>query len=152
MTNDRYPMTAASIVMCISGCAPEAITEAEAIAEASCTEANSLCVELRVPADYAGQASRLATAFYDTADVNRLPDALVPEVLSPTVVAGEAYSLSHTELEVSGEYYVMFVLYDVDGGIWSPMEGVDLTAVTEQAAKFDGTPVNFGELSLALAE
>ena len=134
------------------GCAPEPMTEAEAIAEANCTESNTLCVELMVPESYDGQPSRLATAFYDSSDVNRPPNEVMPEVLSPTIVAGEAYALSHTQMEVVGEFYLMFVLYDIDGGTWSPEAGLDYTAMTEQPIVFDGTPVNLGELYFEMGE
>ena len=45
------------------GCGAETITEEEARAAANCTEDNTLCVNLKVPADYEGAPSRLATAF-----------------------------------------------------------------------------------------
>ena len=152
MINDRYPFfVVLSAVLCVA-CAPEPMTEAEAMAEANCTESNTLCVNLLVPDSYAGEASRLATAFYDSDNVNRPPDEVMPEILSPTVVPGEAYELSHTQMEVVGEYYLMFVLYDINGGTWSPEPGLDYTAMTEQPIVFDGTPVNLGDLVFEMGE
>ena len=130
------------------GCGAETITEEEARAAANCTEDNTLCVNLKVPADYAGVPSRLATAFYDSTETNRPPDATMPEIDGPTIIAGEEYDVSHTQMEVDGEYFLMFVLYDEEGGNWVPEAGIDYTAMTDEPVVFDGNPVNLGELVL----
>ena len=108
----------------VTGCGPEAINEAD-MADATCTESNTLCAELLVPDGYSGEPSRLVTAMYDSSDTNRPPQGVMPEIMTPTVVPGEPYKIAHTDVDVDGEYYLMFVLYDVGGGEWIPEAGVD---------------------------
>lgn len=134
-----------------SGCGPEAITEAD-MDEASCIDSDTLCVELLVPDGYAGNPSRLVTAMYDSGDTNRPPQGVMPEIMSPSVLPGESYRIAHSQVEASGEYYLMFVLYDVGGGQWIPEAGVDYVSITSQPVLFDGEPIDLGVMELSFAQ
>ena len=135
----------------VSGCAPEAITE-EDMADASCIDSNTLCVELLVPEGYSGEPSRLVTAMYDSGDTNRPPQGVMPEIMEPSIVPGEPYKIAHTEVDADGEYYLMFVLYNVGGGEWIPEAGVDYVSITNQSVLFDGDPIDLGAMELTFAE
>lgn len=133
------------------GCGPEVITE-EDMADASCIDSHTLCVELLVPDGYAGEPSRLVTAMYDSGDTNRPPQGIMPEIPNPTIVAGEPYRLAHSEVDADGEYHLMFVLYDVSGGQWIPEADIDYVSITSQPVLFDGTPIDLGTMELTFAE
>lgn len=137
----------------LSACAPEGETMSEAaMASIDCEESHTLCVELLVPDTYEGEPSRLVTAMYDSNDTERPPQGVMPEIESPSVVPGESYLLSHAQIDAAGEYFLMFVLYDVNGGKWIPKAGVDYTATTPQSVIFDGAPIDLGELVLEFAD
>ena len=140
------------------GCGAESMTEAEAQAAAEeivnngCVDAQTLCVELSIPEDYSGQPRALATALYDSTNTYRPPDETLPEIESPTIVAGEVYKMAHTNVEIEGDYYAMFVLYDEDGGMWAPEAGKDYTVMTDEMISFEGTAVDLGTLDMKVAE
>jgi len=135
----------------VIGCAPETMSESD-MANADCDGEHTLCVDLMVPDSYTGEAGRLVTAMYDSSDTNRPPQGIMPEILEPSIVPGEMYRLTHTDVDSSGEYYLMFVLYDVDGGQWIPEAGIDYIAVTPQSVVFDGAPVHLGEMMFDFAD
>ena len=111
-----------------------------------------ICANLTVPSSYAGQARELFVGFYSDDNFNRLSDDQLNPVDSPTVFPGEVYEFSRADIEVVGEYYMMFVLYDEDGGVFIPETDVDFVAETTQAYSFDGSPIQIEDLTLSPAE
>ena len=132
-----------------SGCGPGSVPEYDAF---ECVDAQTLCVTLEVPSDYDGTPRELATIFYETSDTNGPPNDVLPAIEYPSISAGQTYELSHNQVEVVGEYYLMFVLYDEDGGTWVPEPGVDYTAKTNTTVLLDGGPLELGVMNFELAE
>ena len=132
-----------------TGCAPEAIPEVDAF---ECVDDNSLCASLAVPSGYDGTARELFIGFYSDDNFNRPPDSQLNPVADPTVAPGEVYEFSRDGIEVSGDYYMMFVLYDIDGGNFIPEAGIDCVAETARSYTFDGSPIQIEDLELTYAE
>ena len=139
------------LVLFCAACAPapEAIPEEEAF---ECVDSNTLCSSLNIPSSYAGEARELFIGFYDSDNFNRPPDTQINPVDSPTVVPGETYEFSREGLEVKGEYYIYFVLYDIDGGEFIPKSDIDYIATTSEPYTFDGSPITLPALDLTIAE
>ena len=55
-------------------------------------------------------------------------------------------------IEIVGEYYMMFVLYDENGGVWIPETDIDLVAETTKSYAFDGSAIQIEDLTLTSAE
>ena len=127
------------------GCGPGSVPEYDAF---SCVDSQTLCVTLEVPANYAGTPRELATALYETSDTNGPPNEALPAIEYPSILAGEPYELSHDQVDLEGDYYLLFVLYDEEGGIWVPEPGVDFTAMTSEPVALDGTPIDLGAMRL----
>jgi len=140
---------AAFVALLASGCGPGSVAEYDAF---ECVDSQTLCVTLEVPDSYAGTARELASMFYETPETNGPPSALLPAIEYPSVTPGEPYELSHEAIDIVGEYYVMFVLYDESGGTWLPETDVDYTAMTEAPIQLDGNPIELGVMDFVLAE
>jgi len=109
-------------------------------------------VTLKVPDNYDGTPRELATGFYDTSDTARPPNESLAAIEYPSIVAGEEYQLSHQDIDFDGDFYLLFILFDEDGGIWIPQTGIDYTATTPQPIRIDGEPVELGSLDLIIAD
>ena len=129
--------------------APEALPEEEAF---ECVEANTLCSSLTIPNNYDGTPRELFIGFYASDNFNRPPDAQINPVASPTIVSGETYEFSRENLDIVGDYYLYFVLYDLDGGEFIPKSGIDYIATTTEVYTFDGNPITLPTLDLTIAE
>jgi len=131
------------------GCGPGSVPETDPF---SCVESQTLCVTLEVPAEYSGTPRELATGFYDTSDTARPPDESLAGIEYPSIVAGETYELSHNQVDFEGDFYLLFILFDEDGGTWVPEPDIDYTAVTPEPIHIDGNPIELGSLTLAPAD
>ena len=131
------------------GCGPGSVEEYDAF---PCVEENTLCVTLEVPERYQGTPRKLSTGFYDTSDTARIPNQSLPTIDYPTIVPGEGYDLSFKDLDFTGEFYLMFILFDEDGGTFIPKANVDYTATTKDLVSVDGGPVEIGEMKLRPAD
>ena len=131
------------------GCGPGSVPEADPFA---CVDMGSLCVTLNVPEDYSGTPRELATGFYDTSDTARPPNESLAAIEYPSIIAGEEYLLSHENIDFDGDFYMLFILFDEDGGIWIPQTGIDYTATTPQPISLDGNPIELGTLNLVMTD
>jgi len=119
--------------------------------ELVCTAANSLCVTLNVPPSYSGSPKRFFVGLYNSLPPMGPPNESLPEVPSPTVVAGAPYPLEINNVTAQGNYHLYVVLYDDAGGSFLPESGVDYVASTPSTLTFNGGPVNAGSLGLVVA-
>ncbi len=110
-----------------TGCGPGSVEEYDAF---ECIDPGTLCVTLEVPANYTGTPRKLSTGFYTTSDTARIPNETLPTIDYPTIIAGEDYDLSFDEVDFTGNFYLMFILFDEDGGTFIPKADIDYTATT----------------------
>ena len=149
MTHNTVRFRLALPLLMAVGCGPGSVPESDPFA---CVDKGSLCVTLRVPDDYDGTPRELATGFYDTSDTARPPNESLAAIEYPSIEAGEDYQLSHENIDFDGDFYLLFILFDEDGGIWIPQTGIDYTAATAQPIRIDGEPVELGALDLVIAD
>ena len=130
----------------------ESESESEVAVPDMCTEDGTLCLDLVVPSDYAGDPREVFLGLYAALPVFGPPDLSLPAQSIDEVTAGSTLELIWTEdVPTSGDYFAYAVLYDTAGGTFQPTEGVDYAAVTDSTHTFDGSAVNL-TLELALAE
>ena len=53
---------------------------------------------------------------------------------------------------LSGDYYVLVVLFMPGGGTQAPKSGIDYVATSSTKIHFDGTSIDLGQVDLALAK
>ncbi len=132
------------VIACV-GCGPGSVEEYDAF---PCVESGTLCVTLEIPNNYNGTPRKLSTGFYDTSDTARIPNEQLPTIDYPTIVAGENYDLSFKDVDFTGDYYLMFILFDEDGGTYIPKVGIDYPATTSEAISIDGGPIEIGSMKM----
>ena len=124
------------------------VTEME---EYDCEEAAVLCVDLMVPADYAGNPRNLFVGLYDSLPPIGPPTVFLFDEDAPDFTPGEAIEMSLREdVPESGEYYLFSVLYDQAGGEWMPEPGIDYVATSTEPYSFDGQGKDIGEVPFSL--
>jgi len=121
------------------------------IEEYDCEEAAVLCVDLMVPADYAGNPRNLFVGLYDSLPPIGPPTVFLFDEDAPDFTPGEAIEMSLREdVPESGEYYLFSVLYDQAGGEWMPEPGIDYVATSAEPYAFDGEGKDVGEVAFSL--
>jgi len=138
--------TLVPLIACV-GCGPGSVEEYDAF---PCLNAGTLCVTLEIPKNYSGTPRKLSTGFYDTSDTARIPNEQLPTIDYPTIVAGEDYALSFKDMDFTGDYFLMFILFDEDGGTYIPKVDIDYTATTSDAISIDGGPIEIGSMKMKL--
>ena len=116
-----------------------------------CQDEYALCGTIDLPADFRGETRNLAIALYDSIPPAGPPAYIVEEIEYPNMAAGYSYEIAVTPVLASGEYYIWFNLYMEGGGEWVPVNDVDYTGSTSTPVLFDGTPVEFKDISMELA-
>lgn len=114
------------------------------------TGGTRLQVTLKFPMDLTGTPRALIVALVPALPVAGPPAEVVTQIAMPTIAAGSTLPL---ELPVRsrGDFYVLAVLYEVGGGMFSPMAGVDYDAASMAKVTFPGTgSVDAGTLELHL--
>jgi len=158
-----------SVGLFLAGCAEEATTtdatdetgptviesnddeEEVELEEYDCAEASVFCVDLMVPADYAGNPRNLFVGLYDSLPPVGPPTIFLFDEDAPAFIPGEAIEMSLTnDVPDSGEYFLFSVLYDQAGGEWMPEPGIDYVATSEAPYSFDGQGLDVGEVNFSL--
>ena len=105
-------------------------------------------VDLVITEDYAGNPRELSVALYSSLPPMGPPNHTLFTAEAPELVAGEAFEIDlYDGMPQDGDYHVYAVVYDVEGGAWVPVEGIDLVGETEPMA-FDGSAVSVGVLQM----
>ena len=127
------------------------LEDSSAYRESICSEASTLCLSLRIPEDYAGTPRSLFVGLVDSLPPAGPPNIYLLDEENPEFEAGDALFFSMTDdVPNNGEYYIYSVLYDINGGEWVPMIGVDYVATSKSNYPFDGQGLDVGEISFAL--
>ena len=145
MTKNITPIACFLPTLALIGCGPGSVEEYDAF---PCVEAGTLCVTLEIPERYNGDPRKLSTGFYNTKDTARIPNETLPTIDYPTIVPGEGYDLSFRDVDFTGDYYAMFILFDEDGGTFIPKANIDYTATTSEPLTLDGGPIEVGSMKL----
>ena len=117
-----------------------------------CENEFALCGSLAIPEDFAGSTVSLAVVLYDSLEPSGPPSVTVTTIPTPEIQAGQSFPVRFEPVIATGQYYLWVFLYMEGGGEWQPVSGVDYVAHTDEMITFDGSPVDFSELSLTLAE
>jgi len=117
-----------------------------------CTEQNTLCARLTVPAGFTGETANLMGLFYTSVPPAGPPTAILAQVGQPTIGVDRPYDFEITDITQTGDYYFVVDLLMVGGGTMSPVAGVDYVYWTGATINFDGNPITLGEVELWLYE
>lgn len=107
-------------------------------------------MKLGVPASYTGQARQLIVALFDSLPPQGPPSAVLDQMQAPAVTAGQSLTVTGDASGVTGDYFVLVVLFMNGGGQMSPKAGVDYVAASPAKVHFDGMSKDLGTLNLAL--
>jgi hypothetical protein len=117
-----------------------------------CTEANSLCTLIRLPADFNETPDHLAAAFIEKVPPTGVPAAMAALIEDPAIGVDKPFTLTVDKcLEKPEEYYLYVILYVKGGGMWEPTPGKDYVGHSEKK-KFGADPVNLPEITLTVAQ
>ena len=117
-----------------------------------CENEFALCGSLAIPEDFTGSTVSLAVVLYDSLEPAGPPSVTVTTIPTPEIQAGQSFPIRFEPVIATGDYYLWVFLYMEGGGEWQPVSGVDYVAHTDEMITFDGSPVDFSELSLTIAE
>jgi len=120
--------------------------------EFECTEQNTLCATLTVPADFTGETANLMGLLYTSVPPAGPPTAILAQVGQPTIGVDRPYDFEITGITQTGDYYFVAELLMVGGGTMSPVAGTDYVYWTDATLNFDGNPMTLGEVDLWLYE
>ncbi len=107
---------------------------------------------VNVPADLMGTPDRLFVVASDTVPPMGPPAAILLMDDDIEATAGESIELDLDTSSLSGDYFIIAILFMEGGGMFQPTAGVDYAAATDTAITFDGEPTDLGSLDLALTE
>ncbi len=115
----------------------------------TCTEDNSLCARVLVPAGFAGEAVNLTALFFTSPQPAGMPAAILAQIPEPDIGPSRPYDLVLENVNAAqGTYYFFVVLYMPGGGTAMPVAGVDYLCKADQAVEGDGKAKNVGEIPL----
>ena len=127
------------------------LEDSSAYRESICSEASTLCVSLRIPEDHVGTPRSLFVGLVDSLPPAGPPNIYLMDEENPEFEPGEVLFFSlNDDVPDTGEYYIYSVLYDINGGEWVPMLGVDYVATSESSYLFDGQGLDVGEIAFEL--
>ena len=116
-----------------------------------CQDQYAMCGTIDLPEDFRGETRNLAVALYDSIPPAGPPIYIAQEIEYPNMAAGYSYEIAIPTVLANGEYYIWFNLYMEGGGEWLPVNDVDYTGSTSTPVVFDGTPIEFKDISMELA-
>ena len=109
-------------------------------------------LKVNVPSTYTGTARQLVVVVEQSLPPMGPPAGILLQKNAPTVTAGASLSVDGDPAGLSGDYYVLVVLFMPGGGTQSPKSGIDYVATSAAKVHFDGTSVDLGSVDLALAK
>ena len=104
-------------------------------------------IPVTAPADLVGTPRQLVVAAFDSLPVAGPPAALLYQANNPTIAAGQTVTVMGDAAGLSGDKYVLAVLYMQGGGSLSPKPGVDYVSAGTKTT-FTGKAVTVGPLEL----
>ena len=125
--------------------------EMDGVDNSMCGDDYSVCGDILIPPNIAGEARSLAMVLYSTVPPAGPPDGIVAEIDGPDIMGGYRFPIREIPVLFTGEYYLWVNLYMEGGGEWVPVNGVDYTGYTAEPIVLDGSPVSFDDISLELA-
>ena len=120
--------------------------------EFECTEQNTLCATLTVPADFTGETATLMGLLYTQVPPAGPPTVILEQVTDPRIGIDRPYNFEITDITQTGDYHFVINLLMVGGGTMSPVAGTDYVYWTDATLNFDGNPMTLGEVELWLYE
>jgi hypothetical protein len=105
-------------------------------------------ISISVPATFTGTATQLIVAAFDSFPVAGPPAGVLYQAPNPTVTAGQTLMVTGDAGALTGDKYVLAVLYMQGGGTLSPKPGVDYASAGSKVT-FTGKAVTVGPLVLA---
>jgi hypothetical protein len=105
---------------------------------------------LEVPATLIGTPRQLDVVAFSSLPIKGPPAAVLYERASPAVTPGVPIVVRGDVTGVTGELYVVAVLYMNGGGQFSPKAGVDYAAYGTKTVRFDGAAMDLGSMKLTL--
>jgi hypothetical protein len=127
-----------------SGATSDAGTSHDAATSAS-------TLSIKIPANFTGTTRQLSVVVEAQLPPAGPPAGILYQANSPVLVAGQKLDVALDATGISGDYFVLVVLYMQGGGNFSPKSGVDYQVATTAKVHFDGGAHNLGELDLVLA-
>jgi len=119
---------------------------------AACERDGDVCARIRVPAGFTGTPRQLLVGLYDSLPPLGPPASLLAQVDDPEIGPDEPFVLEVDSFPDTGQLYVYVALYMEGGGTFVPVAGVDYVGQSDAPFAFDGSAVDLGDLTLALAE
>jgi len=104
-------------------------------------------ITVSAPATFSGTPRQLVVAAFDSLPVAGPPAAVLYQGNNPAIVAGQTLSVTGDAGTLSGNKYVIAVLYMQGGGQLAPMAGVDYVSGGTQTS-FDSHTAAIGPLML----
>jgi hypothetical protein len=106
---------------------------------------------LAVPASFSGSTRQLDVVVTPSLPIAGPPAGVLYQSTSaPVVTAGQPFAVQGDATGITGDYYVVAVLYMQGGGQFSPKAGTDYDAFASQKVHFDGSAIDLGTMKLAL--
>jgi hypothetical protein len=113
----------------------------------TCSEPNTICMNLHVPSTMEGQPTRLMFDIYDSPGTpNHLPNGYAGVFTAPSMTAGAQLYFELSDAGLQGDYWMFAIMYMEGGGYGAPVNGVDYIMHSPPAAlHLDGSPINVAE-------
>lgn len=121
-------------------CAPLVSCVSDDVCGKEMEEVNGLCavpkdteptaplvtVQLRIPENSAISPSLLSVTFFNNATMSGMPSGFGEQISNPNIVPGQVLTISSSQGNLEGDYYMSIVLYCEGGGNGrGPVPGVD---------------------------
>ncbi len=110
----------------------------------TCTEPNTICMNMEIPSTMQGQPTRLVFNLYPSPEPPAsLPAGFAGYFTAPAVTPGEHKYFKLSDAGLQGDYWVWVIAYMEGGGYGAPVDGIDYGMASAPAAvHLDGTPIN----------
>ena len=118
-----------------------------------CTEPQSLCWEISVPAGFDATPTTLYVTAYESYPPAGMPNAMFNGVTDPDIGPGRPYRFQATGIDqfgFTGTKYLAIALLVEGGGAMSPVEGIDWVGYPTEPVELDGTPRTLAPIELVV--
>ena len=111
---------------------------------------NAAKLVLVVASSFTGTTRELDVVVVPKLPVAGPPAGVLYQAEQPVMTAGQSVTIEGDATGITGENYVVVVLYMQGGGSFQPKPGVDYAVASSSKLAFDGGPIDLGTLDLAL--
>jgi hypothetical protein len=118
-----------------------------------CTEPNSMCWQLSVPATFSATPVNLYVSGFSSYPPSGAPTGVFDGVANPAIGAGQPFvfrATGYDQAGFSGDLYLSVTLLVQGGGTITPVAGVDWLGGLDTPIHFDGQAKNVPPLELEL--